>query len=219
MPDHVEEDDLRQYGVLGLMRAIRNYDPATGHEFSKYAVTSIRGVILDELRSLDWAPRSLRKRQRDLAMSSRTLKAELGRDPSLVELSQHLGWTTNDVVTTRRQVDNAMPKSLDEMRGAYERTLHDTVESRDYDPEAEAIREKEREERDHEDSLTARMGEFIESLPEHERAALVMVYYLGLTPAEVQRALGMAPERVAELHDEVREKIRVRLEELLQAGS
>lgn len=216
MPDHIEEDDLRQYGVIGLFRAIKNYDPDKGIEFSKYAVTSIRGVILDEMRSLDWAPRSLRKRQRDLAAAERDLLSNLGRKPSEIEISEHLGWTTNDVQTTRRQVDNALPKSLDEMRGAYERTLHDSLESRAYDPEAEAIREREKEERESEGGLTSQMGEYIENLPEHERAALIMVYYLGLSPAEVCTALGVSSERATELHDGVREKIRLRLEELLQ---
>lgn len=214
MPEHVEEDDLRQYGVLGLMRAIRHYDPDSGNAFSKYAVNSIRGVILDELRSLDWAPRSLRKRQRDLNAAERDLRASLGREPSEVELSEHLRWTTTDVQATRRQVDNALPKSLDEMRGAYERTLYDTVSSDEADPETEALRQRERHARDS-DTISDRIGEFIESLPEHEKAALVFAFYLGLSPQEVQEALGVDKSTVQRLHEEALEKVRVRMAELL----
>ena len=118
LPAHVrvEEDDLRSYGLIGLYKALDRYDPEVG-PFDRYASNYVRGAVLDELRSLDWAPRSLRKRQKDLERARHVLLGALNREPSDEELAEELRWTVADIDTTRRQVDCAWPRSLDEIRG------------------------------------------------------------------------------------------------------
>jgi RNA polymerase sigma factor for flagellar operon FliA len=212
MPDYIDEEDLRQYGVLGLMRAIKHFDPAKEIAFSKYATNAIRGVILDELRSLDWAPRSLRKRQRDLAKSEQRLKQEQGRTPTEGELADDLGWTEADVQTTRRQVEASLPKSLDELRGAREQDLYSTVPTSD-DTEEQVIGDPHE---DRSNALTQSVSEFIDGLAEKERSVVVMAYYLGLTPDEIARVLGVEESLVKSLKDEIEQRILSRLEALLQ---
>src|ERR1700681_1605623 len=97
LPAHVDDEDLVSYGLLGLMSAIDRYDPERDVKFETYAIARIRGAIIDELRALDWVPRSVRSRARDIERAIGELEAKLGRVPSDDEIAGKLGLTTEEL--------------------------------------------------------------------------------------------------------------------------
>jgi RNA polymerase sigma factor FliA len=97
MPANVEHSDLVSYGVFGLMDAIEKFDLDKGFKFETYAVTRIKGAIIDELRSIDWVPRSVRAKARQLEMTMQRLEGELRRTPTDEELAEDLGWKMEEL--------------------------------------------------------------------------------------------------------------------------
>ncbi|MGH9082203.1 MAG: sigma-70 family RNA polymerase sigma factor, partial [Acidimicrobiales bacterium] len=91
LPDYLERDNLVQYGVFGLVDAIERFQPSRGVRFETFAVPRIKGAILDAVRSNDWAPRSVRAREKELALVSATLEARLKRTPSTEEILAEMG--------------------------------------------------------------------------------------------------------------------------------
>lgn len=218
LPPHVriEEDDLRAYGVIGLYRALDRFDPSLGHPFDKFASNFVRGAVLDELRSQDWAPRSLRKRQKDLARAMQTVSRDLGRVPEDFELAEELGWTTHDVRTTRRQVDTAWPRSLDEIRHtARETDFYAVVASAQGTPEEAVVGSMDSHENDRSTLLVSAVAEFIAKMSPRKKVVLVLCYYLDLRQADVAKVLGVPEAKVSELHQSVMEDIYARLTHLL----
>lgn len=114
LPAHVDSDEIISFGALGLLRAVENYDPSSNVYFETYAAASIRSLILDELRSLDWAPRSLRRKQRAIDEVTEVLTNEEGRSPTDREVAERLGLRHQDVTTTRQSTVASYHKSLDE---------------------------------------------------------------------------------------------------------
>lgn len=203
-PAHVrvEEDDLRSYGLMGLYKALDRYDPIVG-PFDKFASTFVRGAVLDELRSLDWAPRSLRKRQKDMNVARYALLKKLNRDPTDEELAEELRWPAADVDRTRRQVDCAWPRSLDEIRGEADKDLYSVIGTQDS------------HENDRSSILTERMAVSIQAMTPQKRAVVIFCYYLGMRQSDVARVLGIPESRVSNLHLAVMEEIHDRLEQML----
>ncbi len=215
----VEEDDLRSYGVMGLYRAIQHYDPSKGIEFDKYAVGAIRGVILDELRSLDWAPRSLRKRQKDMEKAERLLTSRLNRAPTNAEVAEELRWTVHDVLATQRQVERSWPKSLDELRGEASKDLYAVVaDAQGASEEVTTLGVHDSHEHDRSTMLTERMAVFIKQMPPQKKAVAVFCYYLNMKQADVAKALGIPESRVSSVHIQLMDEFHAQLAALLSVG-
>ena len=214
LPPHVrvDEDDLRSYGLMGLYKALDRFDPTLASNF-------IRGAVLDELRSMDWAPRSLRKRQKDMEAAFRELTRRLGRKPDDYELAEELRWTVHDISTTRRQADASWPRSLDEIRGEAEKDLYAVVADSQGSAEQIALGVHDSHENDRSTILTDRMASFINGMPPQKKAVVILCYYLDMKQSDVARALGIPESRVSNLHLSVMEDIRKRLEELLSDHS
>lgn len=217
LPPHVrvEEDDLRSYGLIGLYKALDRYDPDVG-PFDKFASNFVRGAVLDELRSIDWAPRSLRKRQKDMERARQSLVRTLNREPSDEELAEELRWTVTDIGNTRRQVDCAWPRSLDEIRGEAEKDLYAVVADAHGGTEQHALGVHDSHENDRSTILTEKMALYIHQMPPQKRAVVILCYYLDLRQSDVARVLGIPESRVSHLHLSVMEEIHSRLEELLK---
>lgn len=217
LPQHVrvDEDDLRSYGLIGLYKALDRYDPEVG-PFDKFASNFVRGAVLDELRSIDWAPRSLRKRQKDMDKARAALRGRLNREPTEVELAEELRWTVADISTTKRQVDCAWPRSLDEIRGEAEKDLYAVIADAQGGPEQHALGVHDSHENDRSTLVTERMALYIRDMPPQKKAVVVMCYFLDMRQADVARALGIPESRVSSLHLGVMEEIHTRLEELLR---
>lgn len=219
LPPHirVEEDDLRSFGVMGLYKAMDRYDPTLGHSFDKFASNFVRGAVLDELRAQDWAPRSLRKRQKDMEKARQKLSAELGREPLDDELAEELRWTTHDISHTRKQIDASWPRSLDELRGEAEKDLYAVVADAQGTPEHYVLGSHDSHENDRSTILTEKMALHINEMPPQKRAVVVLCYFLEMKQSDVAKVLGIPESRVSNLHLSVMEDIHSRLEHLLKS--
>jgi len=196
LPSHVEEGDLISYGLIGLIGSIERYDLDRDIKFETYAVARIRGAIIDELRSLDWVPRSVRAKARDVEKAHSQLENKLGRAPSEEEMADNLGVTVEDFRTTLLEIANSSVLALDDLWAVSDPdggqvSLLDTIRDPNaVDPE-EAIDTVE---------LKDRLAEAIESLPDRERLVIALYYYEGLTLREIGDVLGVTESRVSQLH-------------------
>jgi RNA polymerase sigma factor for flagellar operon FliA len=209
LPPHVrvEEDDLRTSGIFGLYRAIDRYDPTQG-PFMSFASAYIWGAVHDDLRSADWAPRSLRRRQSDMETAVRELTEMLNRSPSDSEIAEHLRWTVHDVLTTREAVRRSRPTSLDVIARGQDQDMYEVV--------ADVHRDHPRD--DSSSVINNTVVDWIASLPPVKRVVLVYRYYLDRKTDEVAAVLGITPTQVSALHSEVMEDLHDMLEKVLQQG-
>ena len=135
LPAHVDEEDLVSYGLLGLIGAIERYDPGRDVKFETYAITRINGAIIDELRSLDWGPRSVRAPAREIERAIAALEAKLHRPPSDEEIAGQIGITVEELEDSLTDISRSSIAALDELwtvGGAGDQVaLIDTIEDED----------------------------------------------------------------------------------------
>lgn len=217
LPPHVraEEGDLRTYGLIELYKAIDRFDPTLGHEFNKYASNAVRRGVLDALRALDWAPRPLRKRQKDMNRMEAELQRKLQRKPSDPELAEALKWTTHDLSVTRKQVDVSWPRSLDEIRFTSDMDMYAIVADAQGTPEETYLAAQESHENDRSSLLIDKTCNFIEAMPPQRRMVAILRYFLKLKQSEVAAVLGITEAKVSAIHRSVMEEIHEMLESLL----
>ncbi len=198
LPSHVEESDLISYGLLGLIGAIERYDLERGIKFETFAVARVKGAIIDELRSLDWVPRSVRARARDVERAHAGLEGKLGRAPTDEEMSTRLEMTVEEFHDALLEIANSSVLALDDLwtfadpdGGGGHISVLDTIQDPNaIDPESEA----------HTSELKDRLADAIESLPERERLVIALYYYENLTLREIGEVLGVTESRVSQLH-------------------
>ena len=196
LPAHVDEGDLVSYGLLGLMSAIERYDPDRDVKFETYAIARIKGSILDELRSLDWVPRSVRSRARQIERSMAELEAKLGRAPTDEEIAEKIGISTEELEDSLTDISRSSIAALDELwtisgSGGDQVALIDTIEDTSL-PEPQAALAK--------TELREMLAEAITSLPEREKLVVTLYYYEELTLREIGDVLGVTESRVSQLH-------------------
>jgi len=209
LPSHVDDADLISYGLMGLIGAIERFEPERGIKFETFAMTRIRGAIIDELRSLDWVPRSVRARAREIESTQAKLEHELQRAPTEAELAKKLGISEEELQTSLLEIANSSVYALDELWTVSD-SSGDTVSLLDTisDPRAE----------DPQESLASsevkdRLTEAVASLPEREQLVVALYYYESLTLREIGEVLGVTESRVSQLHT----KAVMRLKSALQA--
>lgn len=202
LPSHLRLDDLYSAGTLGFLRAIEDYDPERGVEFSAYAVPRIRGAIFDELRRLDYLPRRVRRKIREAQRAIETLSQRLDREPSDEEVAAELGIGLEDY---RRLLGEGVTLlSLDATFGMREDggSAFDSIEDTSSPSPIRTLELKERR---------ATLGRVIEGLPDKERQVLALYYYEELTMQEVGQVLGVTESRVSQIHSSAILKLRVAL--------
>ena len=199
LPHSVEMSDLTQAGVVGLLDAAEKFDRAQGVRFRTYAELRIRGAILDSLRSLDWVPRSLRRKRRELQRAESGLEAKLGRKPADEELASAMGLSLTELEAVRERVRRADAASFG--TESFDRVVTLTIDPSSPDPH-ELLERREIE------NLLARA---IEKLPAKERLVLTLYYHEELTMKEVGRILGVNESRVSQIHSAAVSKLRLRL--------
>lgn len=196
LPSHVDEGDLISYGLIGLIGAIERYDLEREIKFETFAVSRIKGAIIDELRSLDWVPRSVRAKARDVEKAHQQLENQLRRAPTEEEMADKLGIELEGFRSTLLEIANSSVLALDDLWTISESdggqvSLIDTIrDPHAVDPEAE-INALE---------LKDRLAEAIESLPDRERLVVALYYYENLTLREIGEVLGVTESRVSQLH-------------------
>jgi len=194
LPRHVDQSDLVGYGTLGLIDAIEKFQPDRNVKFETYAVTRIKGAILDQLRAVDWVPRSVRAKARSLERASSKLEMELGRSPTDAELALEMHITEEELGTLLGQVSLLGVAALDDVlrRGdASERTTMGELLA-DQTPGPVALYEiKETREI---------LAGALDRLGERERAVMLLYYYEGLTLKEIGEVFGITESRACQIH-------------------
>ena len=194
-PKSVEFNDLLNTGVIGLIEAFNNYDPARGVKFETYAVPRIRGAILDELRALDWVPRSTRAKSREIERAMTKLENELGRSPSDNELAKQMNISHKDLMSALGDVSSTTLLSLDELicREDDNRQVPriETVQNKAVN---NVLNDLERSE------LRAFLINSISTLSEQERLVVALYYYEELTLKEIGEVMLISESRVSQIH-------------------
>jgi RNA polymerase sigma factor for flagellar operon FliA len=206
MPQNVEFDDLVSYGVIGLFDAIEKFDPGKHVKFKTYAVTRVRGAIFDQLRQLDWVPRSIRQKTRELEDAVRRLEAQLGRAATDQEIAKELGVNEKEFERIILKISGTTVLSLNDVWYAGEEndrmSIGDSIES----PQSrnpDSIVEKQ--------EVKRVIIEAINELPDKEKKVLVLYYYEDLTLKEIGAVLGVTESRISQLHTKAIMRLRGRL--------
>ena len=208
LPAHIEEGDLIAYGLLGLIGAIERFDLGREIKFETYAVSRIKGSIIDELRSLDWVPRSVRAKARDIEAAQSKLERELGRTPTDEEVANKLEMSMDEFQESLLQISNSSVIALDELWAVSDASgdqvsLLDTIK----DPSAvDPARELGVSE------LKDRLAHAISKLPEREKLVIALYYYENLTLREIGEVLGVTESRVSQLHTKAVLRLKARLQ-------
>lgn len=202
LPSHLQIDDLYSAGLFGFLGAINDYDPDMGVEFSSYATPRIRGAIFDELRRLDWVPRTVRRKIREAERAIDALSGRLGREPTDEEIAGELSTT----VEAYRQLlaDGVTVISLDApvAHDAGGSAPRESIEDLDSPNPLLSLAAKERR---------TILGRIIDRLPDRERQVLALYYYEELTMREVGEVLGVTESRVSQLHSSAILRVRAAL--------
>ena len=206
LPPGVEEDDLVQAGVLGLLAAVDRYDSERGVRFSTYAEHRVRGAVLDWLRSADWAPRSLRQAGHRIEEARSALSSELQRPPDDTEIADHLGLTVDQLTRTSRELEGVRLLSLNETISLSWDERLELVDVLEGQEQRSPLDHAELEE------FRAQLTEAITDLPERSRLALSLLHVEGLTMREVGDVLGVTESRVSQIYSETMRKLRAALE-------
>jgi RNA polymerase sigma factor for flagellar operon FliA len=208
LPAHVDDDDLISYGLLGLIGAIERYDPDRDVKFETYAIARIKGSIIDELRAMDWVPRSVRARARDIERAIADLERKLHRAPTDEEIAQKLGLTEDELGESLTDISRSSIAALDELwtvssgGGGDQVALIDTLEDVEAPDPQSALSQTE---------MREAIGEAIARLPEREKLVVTLYYYEELTLREIGEVLGVTESRVSQLHTKAVLRLKARL--------
>jgi RNA polymerase sigma factor FliA len=210
LPSHVDDADLISYGLMGLIGAIERFEPERGIKFETFAMTRIRGAIIDELRSLDWVPRSVRSRAREIEAAQTKLEHELQRAPTEAELAAKLRIDEEELPSSLLEIANSSVYALDELwtvsdSSGDQVSLLDTISDPRADDPQESLDSSE---------VKDRLTEAIASLPEREQLVVALYYYENLTLREIGEVLGVTESRVSQVHT----KAVMRLKSHLQSA-
>jgi len=197
LPQNVEQSDLASYGMFGLIDAIEKFELERGFKFETYAISRIKGSILDELRSIDWVPRSVRAKVRQIEQAYAKIEAKHHRPPTDAELAEELDWTDDQLQTALTQISQVGLAALDESvsgrngQPGESMTLGDTIPDRTAGSPMGAFEAAE---------TRQLLGDAINTLPEREKLVLTLYYYENMTLQEIGRVLGVTESRVCQIH-------------------
>ena len=210
LPPHIEVDDLISVGVLGLMDAITKYDSSRGAKFKTYAEFRVRGAILDELRSMDWVPRSIRQKASQVDKVVQGLQAKLRRTPEDEEVAKEMGLSLDQFHETLNETKSIPIFSLEDLGIAKEsgdqQSLLDCLAGKaDADPQTQ-VRLVE---------LKEIIAKAIDALPEKERLMVSLYYYEELTMKEIGAVLDITESRVSQIHSKAVYRLRTKLKAII----
>ncbi len=209
LPSSVEQSDLVSYGMFGLMDALNKFEPGRGNKFETYAIPRIKGAIIDELRAMDWVPRSVRFKQREIEKALADLEAMLKRQPTEKELAERLGMSLSELHEMITQISFVSVLALDETvsvgqdRGE-QVSLIDTLADKGLDP-TQGVESQE---------TRGLLAAAINSLTEREKIVVTLYYFEGLTLAEIGGILGVTESRVCQIHTKAVGLLRNQLTEV-----
>jgi len=206
LPHSIEQADLVSYGMFGLIDAINKFDPERNNKFETYAITRIKGAIIDELRSIDWVPRSVRQKARNVEQAFANLEARLGRAPSDTEVASELQISEDELLHIFGQISYIGLVALDEVissgsgSGGEQSTLMDTIAERSEGPAAAYEVEETKQ----------ILAGAINRLGDREKLVLTLYYYENLTLAQIGQVLNVTESRVCQIHTKAVMQLRSR---------
>jgi len=199
---NVEYDDLVGYGIFGLIDAVDKFDFSKGVKFETYASFRIRGAILDEIRKMDWVPRTLRQKQRKIDAAFHKIETEQGRIGSNEEVAKELDITIEEFDTWQSQTKVSNLISLDEYMEQGSEVKMESSLSSQYEPPERIVEKQE---------LKQTLIKTLESLTEKEKKVIVLYYYEDLTLKEISSILEVSESRISQLHTKALQKMRMKL--------
>jgi RNA polymerase sigma factor for flagellar operon FliA len=206
LPAHVDEGDLVSYGLLGLIGAIERYDPDRDIKFETYAISRIKGAIIDELRALDWVPRSVRSRAREIERAIGELEARLGTAPNDEQIAAKIGISVDELEESLSDIARSSIAALDELWSTSgegdQVSLLDTIEDTTGPRPADVLDASE---------MREALADAIARLPEREKLVVTLYYYEELTLREIGEVLGVTESRVSQLHTKAILRLKARL--------
>jgi RNA polymerase sigma factor for flagellar operon FliA len=209
LPASVEQADLVSYGMFGLIDALQKFEPGRGNKFETYAIPRIKGAIIDELRAMDWVPRSVRFKAREIEKAHADLESMLKRAPTEAELAERLGISRAELHEVVSQISFVSVLALDELvsvgsdRGE-QVSLIDTLADKGLDP-THGVESQE---------TRGLLAAAINSLSEREKIVVTLYYFEGLTLAEIGDILGVTESRVCQIHTKAVAGLRGQLSEV-----
>lgn len=213
LPSGIELEDLVHTGIIGLIEAIHRFEPTKGVKFSTFASLRIRGAILDELRNLDWATRTLRKRIKDVEKVYTDLENELGRPPEIEEVAKKMNMSLDDF---NRLLENSKGVGI----GVFRYVEDDNKMSEDKllkyfdDPNSSSpVFYVEKEE------LRKRLAEFIEELPDREKLVLSLYYVDNLNLKEIAKVLNLTESRISQVRSSALLRLRSKLKKMAEESN
>src|SRR3954454_19722955 len=210
LPPNIEQADLVSYGIFGLIDAIEKFDLERAIKFETYAISRIKGAIIDELRAIDWIPRSVRYKAREVEKAYAALEAKLHRSPTEAEVAEELGIKLEDLHTIFSQVSFVNVVALDELMSAGQErgdklSLVDTLEDTKAEDPVQAFESEE---------TKYLLAKAINTLPEREKIVVTLYYYEGLTLAEIGQVLGVTESRICQMHTKAVLQLRDKIAEV-----
>lgn len=196
LPPNVEQADLISYGIFGLIDAIEKFDPGRGIKFETYSINRIRGAIIDELRAIDWVPRSVRSKARNVERAYSSLENRLKRPPSDEEMAEEMELSKDELNHVYSQLSSVSLVALDELMSVEgERgdrlSLIETLEDTHALSPTEVLETAE---------MRSILTGSVNRLPEREKIVITLYYYEGLTLSEIGQVLGVTESRICQMH-------------------
>ncbi len=208
-PQAIEEGDLHQIGILGLCEAIERFDPTYGIKFETYAIPRIKGSIIDELRKLDWVPRSLRAKLNSMKEKSVEMDQKFSGNYTTAEMANGLGIGVDDLHNWKKDVNAVNVYSLDKpIDDANKQNLYDVIEDFDYVDANDKIED---------DEMKRILLKTIKKLPEKTRLAITLYYYEKLTFKEIGKILSVSESRISQIHSETMAKLKKEITKMTYA--
>jgi RNA polymerase sigma factor for flagellar operon FliA len=192
LPEHVDQDDLYSAGLVGLLHAVRNYDPTCGASFETYARTRVRGAMLDELRKMDWVPRTIHEKARKLQAAMAQLEQKLGQIPTEAQMAKVLNVSLEEYRKLLNEVRPAAFVCLDTVSSEDDTgNLYEVVANSADESPLEQISQRE---------LKQVIFDRLKELPEMQRKVLVLYYAEEMHLREIAEVVGLTESRICQIH-------------------
>src|SRR5919106_1413810 len=212
LPANIEQADLISYGIFGLIDAIDKYEPERGIKFETYAISRIRGAIIDELRAIDWVPRSVRFKAREVEKAYASLENKLKRPPSDAEIADEMDVSIEELNHIYTQLSTVSLIALDELTSVEgdkgdKMSLLETLEDTKTAGPMETFESVEMKEI---------LSDAVNRLPEREKKVITFYYFVGLTLAEIGQVLGVTESRVCQIHTKAVLALRTKIRDVTE---
>jgi RNA polymerase sigma factor for flagellar operon FliA len=208
MPARCEVEDFISCGLEALIQSIERYDPAKGATLEQYAWTRIHGAVLDELRRQDWAPRSVRRWERDIERAADEFTTLHGRRPTQPELAVSMGTTVAELRKRRDEITQSDLTSLNTLVLSDDETTIERIDTiASTDPSADPLHQAAKEQ------AKDKFREAFSRLPQREREVAVLLYVKNMTLAEIGDILGVSESRVCQIHGQLKKTLRTQLDD------